>query len=67
MEQYCCDHCGEPYPTEKMYHYQHLPFDIDSARQGESGSLCVLCQRELAGWVSRKDLADCDGSHTVNP
>lgn len=54
---YCCDHCGEPTETDRMYHYHKLPFATDSALAGESGSLCVLCQQELAGWVGGKDRA----------
>lgn len=42
-----CDHCGAQTDTEKMYHYERLPWDIDSANAGESGSVCELCQHNL--------------------
>ena len=42
-----CDHCGEPTPITKMYHYERLPWPVDSANAGESGSVCALCQHNL--------------------
>jgi len=44
-----CDHCGEPTPLDRMYHYEALPWDVDSAHAGESGSVCTLCQHLLGG------------------
>lgn len=42
-----CDHCGESTPVSRMYHYERLPWPIDSAHAGESGSVCALCQHNL--------------------
>lgn len=39
-----CDNCGEPRDEQQMYHYERLPFDVDSANKGESGSLCEQCE-----------------------
>lgn len=40
---YFCDDCGELFPEEDLYHYTTLPWDIASARKGESGSVCDWC------------------------
>lgn len=41
--KYFCDDCGELFPEEEEHHYTNLPFDIASARKGESGSICAEC------------------------
>lgn len=51
-----CSHCDEPTFINRMYFYKELPFDTYNSAKGDCGSLCVLCQRELAGWVSPRDL-----------
>lgn len=41
-----CDNCGERYPTSEMYHYEHVPWDVDSALAGESASICDTCDKK---------------------
>ena len=38
-----CDNCGDIFPEEFLHHYTNLPFDVDSALKGESGSVCAEC------------------------
>lgn len=38
-----CDHCGDEFATETMYHFDRLPVAISSANAGESASLCGRC------------------------
>ena len=43
----CCNHCGEPSNPTTMYHYERLPWPVDSVHAGESGSVCAFCHRNL--------------------
>ena len=42
-----CDHCGELEQKSTMFHYQHLPYDVESANKGESASVCSECDEYL--------------------
>lgn len=46
MDTMYCDDCGERYPTSEMYHYEHVPWDVDSALAGESASICDTCDKK---------------------
>jgi hypothetical protein len=42
-----CDHCGEPSTLDILVIYERLPYDCDSALTGESGCICIKCDRDL--------------------
>jgi hypothetical protein len=38
-----CDNCGDVCDPDTMYVHTHVPFDVESARKGESAVLCEEC------------------------
>lgn len=42
-----CDNCGDVLVGTNFVVYTHLPFDVDSANEGESAILCFECDEKL--------------------
>ena len=42
-----CDNCGDSTLKVEMHHYDSLPWPIESANEGESGSVCKACITDL--------------------
>lgn len=46
-EKQYCDNCGDLISKNKGVVYSELPFDIESANQGESAIICQSCNNEF--------------------